>query len=128
MKRMMLHITAGTDSWTPTQKELNALARQFRRARLNAATQFAPIVTTRDGVTATYIDLDAGNDAVDEFVHTVAKNIDAMKVQTAVFGNGTGEYRNGYVDGFRAAQKQARDVVSSAVLALGMKQQEKKDA
>ncbi len=58
MKKTILHITAGADNWTPTQRELTALTNKFKRALKNATPNNTPVVVTRAGVQAQIIEYD----------------------------------------------------------------------
>lgn len=58
MKKTILHITAGDDNWTPTEKELTAIANKFRRAMKAATLTHTPVVPTRKGVHVQVVEFD----------------------------------------------------------------------
>lgn len=64
MKRTLIHIQIGTDTWTPTQQEINAIANKFRRGLRQATPHHIPVVATRDGVQASVIEADPASDIV----------------------------------------------------------------
>jgi hypothetical protein len=59
MKRTILHIAAGDDNWTPTKRELTALANKFRRALKDATETNVPVVPTRNSVYPIFIEYDS---------------------------------------------------------------------
>jgi hypothetical protein len=58
MKKTILHITAGDDNWTPTEKELKSIADKFRRAIKAATPTHTPVVPTRNGVHVQVVEYD----------------------------------------------------------------------
>lgn len=64
MKKTLLHVQVGSDSWIPTQKEINAIANKFRRGLRQAGPHHIPVVVTPIGVYATVIEADAASDVV----------------------------------------------------------------
>jgi hypothetical protein len=58
MKKTILHITAGDDNWTPTEKELKSIADKFRRALRSATPTHTPVVSTRNGVKVEIVEYD----------------------------------------------------------------------
>jgi hypothetical protein len=74
MKKAILHITAGTAGWTPTQKELNAITQKFKRAILKSTYDNTPVVATRDGVTAQVIEFDPVSFVTSGYIQPVVSN------------------------------------------------------
>jgi hypothetical protein len=58
MNKTILHVTAGDDNWTPTQKEINALRNKFKRAMNAAKIGHTPVIVTRDGISARLVEFD----------------------------------------------------------------------
>lgn len=74
MKKTILHITAGDDNWTPTEKELTAIANKFRRAMKAATPTHTPVVPTRNGVHAQVIEYDPMQYATTGYLQTFTNN------------------------------------------------------
>jgi hypothetical protein len=58
MKKTILHITAGDETWMPTEKELKSIADKFRRAIKAATPTHTPVVPTRNGVKVEIVEYD----------------------------------------------------------------------
>jgi hypothetical protein len=56
MGKQILHIECGDESWTPTEKELRAIAAKFRRA-LRTKPEYIPVVMTRNAVKVSLVEI-----------------------------------------------------------------------
>jgi hypothetical protein len=76
MKKTIIHVTAGDEHWTPTQKELNAIANKFRRAIKKANGNETPVVPTRSGVRVEIVEFDPMMYATTGYISPVTMPVD----------------------------------------------------
>lgn len=118
MKKQLLHLSAGNESWNPTDKELQALAAKFRRALLKSNGKNIPVVPTRDHVHPTIVEIDTDEDfeIANELIDLMSR---ALQNLSPVKG-GSPEYCIGFDD----ARREIRKAFSNAILSIGMKHKE----
>lgn len=121
MKKTVLHVECGNKNWTPTTKELSSITRKFREALKKATPNHTPVVATRDGVELRSVEVDEdSNETADQLIAAVRKSLDAMRIDSSVFGLGSGDYRSGYTEGFKEAKKQLHNALAGAIISIGM--------
>lgn len=118
MKKQLLHLSAGNESWNPTDKELQALAAKFRRALLKSNGKNIPVVPTRDHVYPTIVEIDT-----DEDFEIANELIDLMSQALQHLSPAKGSPSE-YCAGFSDARQEIRKAFSDAILSLGMEHKE----